>query len=56
MPRSSSGASIAPVRARIAEGEERADLWRKHIEQYAGFDDYAERLDRDISVFVLDPR
>jgi F420H(2)-dependent quinone reductase len=46
------------VRARIAEGEERADLWRKHIEQYAGFDDYRENLDRDreISVFVLEAR
>jgi F420H(2)-dependent quinone reductase len=43
------------VRARIAEGEERADLWRKHNVQYSGFDDYAEKLDRDISVFVLDP-
>ena len=31
-----------PVRARIAEGEERADLWRKHNEQYAGFDDYQD--------------
>jgi deazaflavin-dependent oxidoreductase (nitroreductase family) len=44
------------VRARVAEGEERADLWRKHIEQYAGFDDYKEKLDREISVFVLEPR
>jgi F420H(2)-dependent quinone reductase len=46
------------VRARIAEGEERADLWRKHNEQYAGFDDYKEKLapDREISVFVLEPR
>lgn len=45
------------VRARVAEGEERADLWRKHIEQYAGFDDYKEKLgpDRQISVFVLEP-
>jgi deazaflavin-dependent oxidoreductase (nitroreductase family) len=43
------------VRARITEGEERADLWRKHNVQYSGFDDYAEKLDRDISVFVLDP-
>jgi len=43
------------VRARVAEGEERADLWRKHIEQYAGFDDYKEKLDREISVFVLEP-
>ena len=45
-----------PVRARIAEGEERADLWRKHNEQYAGFDDYQEKLDREPSVFVLEPR
>jgi deazaflavin-dependent oxidoreductase (nitroreductase family) len=44
------------VRARVAEGEERADLWRKHIEQYAGFDDYKDKLDREISVFVLEPR
>jgi F420H(2)-dependent quinone reductase len=44
-----------PVRARIAEGEERADLWRKSNEQYAGFDDYEARTDRDIAVFVLEP-
>jgi deazaflavin-dependent oxidoreductase (nitroreductase family) len=44
------------VRARIAEGEERADLWRKSNVQYAGFDDYKEKLDREISVFVLEPR
>jgi F420H(2)-dependent quinone reductase len=44
------------VRARVTEGEERADLWRKHNEQYAGFDDYEARTDREIAVFVLDPR
>lgn len=44
-----------PVRARIAEGEERVDLWRKSNEQYAGFDDYEARTDRDIAVFVLEP-
>jgi deazaflavin-dependent oxidoreductase (nitroreductase family) len=44
-----------PVRARIAEGDERADLWRKHNVQYSGFDEYAEELDREISVFVLEP-
>jgi F420H(2)-dependent quinone reductase len=43
------------VRARVAEGEERADLWRKSNEQYAGFDDYAERTSRNISLFVLEP-
>jgi F420H(2)-dependent quinone reductase len=47
-----------PVRARAAEGEERAELWRKHNEQYAGFDDYQEKLDSDrpITVYVLEPR
>ena len=44
------------VRARIAEGGERADLWRKSNVQYAGFDDYKEKLAREISVFVLEPR
>ena len=44
------------VRARVAEGEERAELWRRMNEQYAGFDDYEERTSRDIAVFVLEPR
>jgi deazaflavin-dependent oxidoreductase (nitroreductase family) len=43
------------VRARVAEDEERADLWRKHIEQYAGFDDYDAKLEREPKVFVLEP-
>ncbi len=50
------GRRRAKVRARVAEGEERADLWRRHNVQYSGFDDYAERTDRDIAVFVLEPR
>lgn len=51
------GKKIA-VRARAAEGEERAELWRKHNQQYAGFDDYEEILpdDRPITVYVLEPR
>jgi F420H(2)-dependent quinone reductase len=50
------GRERMPVRGRVAEGEERAELWRKHNEQYAGFDDYSARTDRDIAVFVLEPR
>ncbi|MFI5029048.1 MAG: nitroreductase family deazaflavin-dependent oxidoreductase [Solirubrobacterales bacterium] len=50
------GRDRRPVRARVAEGEERAGLWRKHNNQYSGFDEYEERTDRDIAVFVLDPR
>lgn len=46
----------AKMRARIAEGEERADLWRRHMEQYSGWDYYESKLDREIGVFVLEPR
>jgi F420H(2)-dependent quinone reductase len=44
-----------PVRARVAEGEERAGLWRRMNEQYGGFEDYRARTGRDIAVFVLEP-
>src|SRR5882757_6470636 len=49
------GRKRKPVRARIAEGQEHDDLWRKHNEQYAGFDDYKRSMDREPSVFVLEP-
>jgi F420H(2)-dependent quinone reductase len=44
------------VRARVAEGEERADLWRRMNEQYGGFEDYSASTGREIAVFVLEPR
>lgn len=44
------------VRARLAEGEERTDLWRRHMEQYSGWEYYESKLDREIGVFVLEPR
>jgi deazaflavin-dependent oxidoreductase (nitroreductase family) len=44
------------VRARIAEGEERADLWRRSMEQYGGWDFYESQLNREVGVFVLEPR
>jgi len=44
------------VRARVTEGEERAELWRKMNAQYAGFDAYDANTSRDIAVFVLEPR
>ncbi len=44
------------LRARLAQGDERTELWRKMNEQYAGFEDYDERTSRDIGVFVLEPR
>jgi len=50
------GRKRLPVRARLAEGEERADFWRRINERYSGFDDYEARTDREIAVFVLEPR
>lgn len=49
------GRERRPVRARVAEGEERAELWGKHNEQYSGFDEYEARTDRDIALFILEP-
>jgi deazaflavin-dependent oxidoreductase (nitroreductase family) len=50
------GRKRSKVRARTAEGKERADLWRRHMEQYSGWDYYESKLDREITVFVLEPR
>ncbi|HEU4979560.1 MAG TPA: nitroreductase/quinone reductase family protein [Solirubrobacteraceae bacterium] len=44
------------VRARVTEGEERAELWRRMNEQYGGFEQYRARTGRDIAVFALEPR
>jgi F420H(2)-dependent quinone reductase len=44
------------VRARVAAGEEREQLWRKVNEMYEGFDSYDANVTRDIAVFVLEPR
>ncbi len=44
------------VRARIAEGDEREKLWREMNKQYGGFDGYRTRTEREIRLFVLEPR
>jgi deazaflavin-dependent oxidoreductase (nitroreductase family) len=49
------GSRKIPVVARVAEGEERTELWRKHNVQYAGFDEYDAELDREPKVIVLEP-
>jgi len=50
------GRKRTKVRARMAEGEERNELWRRHMQQYSGWDYYESKLDREPSVFVLEPR
>ena len=50
------GRKRVPVRSRLAEGEERAELWRRHMQQYEGWDFYESKLNREVGVFVLEPR
>ncbi|MGH2940487.1 MAG: nitroreductase/quinone reductase family protein [Solirubrobacterales bacterium] len=49
------GRQKTQVSARVAEGAERDELWRACNEQYSGFDEYVQWLDRAPSVWVLDP-
>ena len=49
------GRKRTKVRARLAEGDERAELWRRHMQQYSGWELYEAKLDREIGVFVLEP-
>jgi deazaflavin-dependent oxidoreductase (nitroreductase family) len=41
--------------ARLAEGEEREEWWRRAVAQYAPYAEYQERTDREIPVFILEP-
>ena len=45
-----------PMRARIATGDERTELWRRAVEAYKHYDGYQKRTDREIPVVVLEPR
>ena len=49
-------ADEVPVRARTAEGEERARLWAAMTEQWPGYDDYQRKTAREIPVVVLERR
>jgi F420H(2)-dependent quinone reductase len=48
------GTSRHEVRARVADPAERARLWPRVLDLYAGYADYQERTDREIPVFVLE--
>jgi proline iminopeptidase len=42
------------ARARTAEGEERERIWRKAVEMWPDYDEYAKRTERKIPVVVLE--
>jgi deazaflavin-dependent oxidoreductase (nitroreductase family) len=50
------GSKQRPVRARLAEGEERERLWSRAVELWPPYADYQQRTDRAIPIVVLEPR
>jgi deazaflavin-dependent oxidoreductase (nitroreductase family) len=50
------GAQKIPVRASVAEGEERARLWSLMSEVWPAYDDYQAKTSRQIPVVVLSRR
>lgn len=43
------------MRARIAEGDERADLWERLTAAHGNYAGYQRKTDREIPVVVLEP-
>jgi deazaflavin-dependent oxidoreductase (nitroreductase family) len=44
------------VRARVASGEERRELWPRVVDLYAGYAEYQDSTSREIPVVVLERR
>lgn len=47
---------VIPVRASVAQGEERDRLWSLMTEVWPDYDNYQRKTDREIPVVVLEPR
>jgi deazaflavin-dependent oxidoreductase (nitroreductase family) len=43
------------MRARIANADEKAQLWPRVVAAYRGYAQYQERTDRDIPIVILEP-
>ncbi len=50
------GDDTIPVRARVAEGEERKKIWTKQKAAIPTFAEYEQNTDRQIPVVILEPR
>lgn len=50
------GSERRPVRARVADPEERERLWQRALEVWPAYADYQQRTERQIPVVVLEPR
>jgi len=50
------GTETIPVRARVADGEERDRIWTRQKQLMPGFASYEQRTERQIPVIVLERR
>ncbi len=50
------GAEKLSLRARQARPEEKAEVWPRCVESYPDFQTYQDRTERDIPVFICEPR
>lgn len=50
------GTDTVALHARVAEGDEREQIWERQKTDYPGFADYESQTDRIIPVVVLEPR
>lgn len=50
------GATVIDGRARELAGEEREIWWRRAVEAYPPYAEYQRRTDRQIPVFLVEPR
>jgi len=48
------GSETYAVKARVAEGDEREQIWSTQKERYPGFADYEHKTTREIPVIVLE--
>jgi deazaflavin-dependent oxidoreductase (nitroreductase family) len=49
------GPDVGDFRAHVAEGDEKAEWWRRALEVWPAYDDYQASTERVIPLVVLDP-
>jgi deazaflavin-dependent oxidoreductase (nitroreductase family) len=50
------GTETKPMRARVAQGDERERIWARQKKDYPGFAEYERNTKRQIPVIILEPR
>ncbi len=49
------GATVSDRRARLLEGDERAQWWSRAVAAFSNYADYQEKTEREIPLFLLEP-